>query len=152
MTDQDNNRSDFIAALRKIALVLEANPDLRIPYFGTQVIRCESVDEIRSNVLAYGGHWTKNSTDSEYEMVCRLHNNLSLMIYASHEKVCERVVVGVKHVPETVVPAEPEKVIPARDEELVKWICPSVMAEVTTCTEAVDAVESARRMGESGVI
>jgi hypothetical protein len=124
-----DERSGFIKALRTIADVLEFNPDVKVPYFGTQVVRCDSVDEFKRIIEAFGGRWNKKSTDTDYQITHKLHENLSVMAYASHEKVCERVVVGTKHIPETVLPARPETIVPARDEEVVKWICPPLLAD-----------------------
>lgn len=129
-----DERLGFIEALRKIANVLESNPDIQVPYFGTQVVRCESVDEFKRIIEAFGGRWNKESTDTDYKIKHKLHENLSLLAYASHEKVCKRVVVGNKHIPETVLPARPETVVPARDEQVVKWICPPLLDDFPAAT------------------
>lgn len=121
-------RAKYVAGLRKIADTIEANPELIVPYLGAGVVQCGTVEEIRAFVKAFGGKWAKRSDENDFEMVQELSYGLSLMIFASHENVCQRVVVGTKHIPEIVVPASEERVIPAHEIEQVKWVCPEVLA------------------------
>lgn len=51
-----------------------------------------------------------------------------LSAYTARENVCERVVVGTKVIPETVIPARDETVIEEHVEEIVEWKCAPILA------------------------
>ena len=122
------DKQKTIDGLHELIRALETNSDLN-PYLGTIVQRVDSKEEMRSIIKAVGGKWTKRADDSDFEMVREFGNAFSLMIYASHEQICKRVVTGTKMVPEAVVEATEAKVIPAHEVEIVEWVCPDSLMD-----------------------
>jgi hypothetical protein len=122
MTNQEAAKS-----LREMADFIEAHelgkidPNTRIWFWNWDTSR-----EGMARIAAIPGGWDKGGTDSAF-MLERKFGPFVLTIASHRETVCERVVVGTKHIPateETVIPARP-----ARTEEMVEWRCTSLLAE-----------------------
>ncbi len=120
-------KDQVIAGLRKIADVLEANPDLRPPYVGSCVMRVNTVSEMREAAKCYGGTFTKRSDDSSYNLTRIIAPNLNILIYADHQDVCTRIVLGTRKVPAVTLPAREETTVPEHEEEIVQWHCPELV-------------------------
>ena len=125
---EKNAKDKVVAGLREIADTLEANPDLRAPYIGSCVMRVTTVAEMREAARCYGGTFEKSTDDSSYNLKRHIAPNLSILIYAQHEDVCERIVLGKRTVGEVILPARAETIVPAHEEEIVKWHCPDVLS------------------------
>jgi len=121
-------RDEVIMGLRTLADILEANPDAPTPYFGTGYVGVSSIDEMRSAAKSYGGFWKKEPDQNDYQMRKEITPSLSILIYASHEKVCKKIVVGKKLIPAVTLPARAEIVMPEHEEEIVEWHCPEVLS------------------------
>jgi hypothetical protein len=124
---EQKNRESFIRGLRYLLTTLEEHPDLPAPYLGAAVQRCESRGEMRELVKAYAGKWDKEDDPTDFQIRQKFGDSLSIILYASHEKVCKRVVTGKKVVPAQVIPAQPEQVLPEREVDIVQWVCPGIL-------------------------
>lgn len=122
--EDQKQRDECLIALRRLVATLEANPNLKAPYLGCAVLPCESLEEMRELVRAYGGMWHKEKDDADFQIRQALSDVGSILLYASHEKVCKRVVTGKRTLPAEVIPARPETTLPEREEDIVEWICP----------------------------
>ena len=54
-----------------------------------------------------------------------------MTVSAERSSVCERIVTGVRDVPEHVLPAREETLVEAHTEEIVEWRCPPILAPDT---------------------
>lgn len=123
----------FIETLRFLADAFERNPTLPVPFFGSAVVRVENAEEIRKYIQAIGGNWIKKADNDTYDIVREFPgSDIGLLLYASHEAICKRIVKGTVRVPEQVIEATEARVIPAHDEELVEWVCPDSILQETT--------------------
>lgn len=120
-------RADFISALGRLANILEANPGIPQPCFGTAVIRCSTLQEMRAIAKSYGGTWVKEDDPNDFQMRREFGPGMRLLVYASHEAVCKKIVTGKRVIPEHIIPASEERVIPEHEEEIVEWHCPEVL-------------------------
>lgn len=125
-----SDRNKLIAGLRHIADVLEQNPLLPSPYFGTAITSVENLEQMIAVGKSYGGFWEKSTTDDDFQLRRTLSDALSLMTYTARENVCTRVVVGTKVIPATTLPAREEVYMPERVEEVVQWHCPKSLQEL----------------------
>ncbi len=121
-------RQEFIYGLRNIANALEENADMPIPYVSIYQ-RVEEASELLAIVKGYGGQWQKSTDSADFNML-REFGGIKFMVYVSREKVCKRIVVGKKVVPESIQPATEEKIIPEHEEEIVQWDCPPSLLEL----------------------
>jgi hypothetical protein len=140
MTETDT-RAEYVAGLRALADLLEANTDVPVPTYGADrwqpirwVITGESAAEqkaaIAAVVRAVGGTWAKRSTgknDDLFTFDGRLAG-LYLDILTHRETVCRRVVTGTREVTATIPPATKEVTV---TEDIVEWICEPLLAEAT---------------------
>jgi hypothetical protein len=62
----------------------------------------------------------EKSQDSYYFDVTRKFGCIELQFSINREKVCKRIVVGVKEVPQELIPA---RLVEAHTEEIVEWQC-----------------------------
>ena len=131
MVTQVKNNSDLAAQLRALADVYERHPDIPLPHdfnggIGA-VIYCHDKETFAATVKAFGN----GSKTSDKETVAFIPDAITVVrVMSWHSKVCERVVVGTREIPEEVVPEQriperviPAAVIPARIEEIVEWRC-----------------------------
>lgn len=113
------NGKDYAAALRQIADLYEANPDL--PY--TLDLSVSTVEETKEGVAAIAralGSCEKVHA-SDYFFLRKTIGGVHLRFIFYRATVCERVVVGHRDVP--------HKVIPAHTVEEVEWRCAPIFAE-----------------------
>ncbi|VXB34069.1 hypothetical protein [Nocardioides sp. AX2bis] len=133
--------------LRAVAELIEAHPDLPVPFTSLYDHRPETADlhwylhlahrdpanagdKARAIITALGGTWSKdfNRTDDTARFT-RRWNGLSLEVSVQREQVCTRRVVGTETV---TIPARPAAAaVPERTEtrDLVEWDCGSLLAD-----------------------
>ena len=120
---------EFADGLRRIARVYEENEDVKLPYNqGDMTIYCHHKAELAAAVRAFGAGEKK---DEEGCMVFLPSTAPGIRIIGFKDGICERVCVGLKELPEVVVPAkaaEPEMVIPARVVEVYEWRCSPLLS------------------------
>lgn len=138
---EDTRRAGYIAGLRRLADVLEAHPDIPLPYHGSWAgitIHYLHDEDARANMAAaaraFGGTWDKTASEGErseyFDLTTKLAGGLLLELTAYRSAVCERVVVGVetvtKQVPDPAAPlVEVSEVV-----ETVQWKCAPVLEAV----------------------
>lgn len=123
-------RDEFIRGLRQLADLYESRPELDMPSYLPRwwIFTTEPEDFVR-NVQAFGNgrkEFLKNDIEFHPDVV------LPIAVNCRREKLCERKVVGSRHVPEKVIPAQ---VIPAHDEDVVEWDCKPVLAKARPAVE-----------------
>jgi hypothetical protein len=144
-----NHRADYVKGLRALADILEASPEVPLPYTG-------SVSEIAINAFLHskdpraaivatvraftGVAWDKEtrdgkgSDDSYFDMLGSLHG-LRLRLTSYRDAVCERVVTGTREVTETVKDpaklAEVPEIEVTKTVEEVEWRCAPILKPVT---------------------
>lgn len=107
---------ELVTSLRAVADLYEAHPDLPIPYLDP-IHAFMSKEE--APVIAHAlGRCEKIADDSFFRLRKKL-GQLKLDFLVARDEVCERVVVGTKHVPALH--------IPAHEEDIVEWKCPKIM-------------------------
>jgi hypothetical protein len=134
---------DTLAAnLRTAAEIMQAHPDLPIPYITTThrggvefawylTITAEDFAEqkrlARLILRTIGGKWDKKpGSEMNFKQGSILDDPISYIVQVSREAVCRRVVTGTEEVTIPAVEAEPERV---ETVETVEWICEPVLAE-----------------------
>jgi hypothetical protein len=130
----DDPRAEYIAGLRALADVLEANPDIDPP--GNQMTWVTSwlVDpkaETRKIIRAIGGKWDKRGggTDGSIMVFESRISGLPVEILCQREQVCERVVVGTRQVTKTVPAPDAPMVEVTETVEDIRWECHPLLAE-----------------------
>ena len=128
-------RQGYIAGLRQLADVLDACPDIPVPYNGDDnhsplligFHGASAREELAAAVRAMPCDWAKKADDKWLNLRGQLAG-LHVEMYASREAVCTRVVAGTedREVEEEVTPAVTRKVV--RPVEIVTWDCGSLLA------------------------
>ena len=140
MPDQTISLAD---TLRSAADVLEAHPELPVPYITTSsngsadlswYLMHDSRDLVEQKATAQqiirsiGGKWDKvPDLYSDFTFI-QHRDGLRLFLQVQREAVCERVVTGTETVTIPAKAAEPERV---EEREVVEWICEPLLAEVS---------------------
>lgn len=132
-------RAEYISGLRALADLLEQNPHLEPPYhgYGTDMLiiphRGAQRDVLAAWARALPGRKDKNPSGNYFRLTGALRG-LRLMVLCDRDEVCEKRVLRVETVTETV--PDPEYVSAAplvertEEREIVEWICtPSILAD-----------------------
>jgi hypothetical protein len=140
--DMNDDTIPMAGALRVVADLIDAHPDLPLPcvwgYGSTgnvevqwQLTHGEHKDEQRAMarviLRAIGGEWKKDASTELFSFDQR-RDGLNLNVIAARDQICERVVTGTETVTIPAVEAQPER---TEEREVVEWRCEPVMAEVT---------------------
>lgn len=133
-------RAEFIAGLRAFADLLEQNPDLRLPYHGasTEMLIFPTYGGDQRAELArwarlLPGLKQKRAHGDKFDLAANLRG-LKLLICCDRDQVCEKRVIGVETVTETVPDPDALASVPlverTTEREIVEWVCsPSILAE-----------------------
>lgn len=139
-TDQ---RAAFTAGLRKFADLLDANPDVPLPYDGSEASPISihhlwprnggSVrDEFLATVRAFPGTREKDPRQNYFDVEVQLAG-LHVSITTYRDQVCERVVTGVREVTREVPDPESLAAVPTttvtETVEDVEWVCAPLLAD-----------------------
>lgn len=136
----DPERAAYVAGLRALADLLEANPDLVLPFDGRThpiSVFARTGDDQRTALAAWvralPGRKDKRETGTGgriFEVAGSLRG-LRVSVMADRDEVCERVVVGTREITETVPDPELVAAVPTvtvtRTEEIVDWVCHPVL-------------------------
>lgn len=137
-------RAEYIAGLRVLADLLDANPDLRIPYDGqaqAPLMVMPHGDEraaLAQWARALPGRKEKQTRDGYFDLIGSLRG-LYIKVICHRDEVCEKVVTGTREVTEEV--ADPEllaavpKVTVTKTVEDVSWVCRPILGDDTADTE-----------------
>lgn len=150
MSDYEKAAREQAAALRAIADMLDAQPELgNYTRFASGInmihVPVSYLDDPRAAIaafvragMAHGASVTKRN-DDKFGGAVLTWGPVSLEAFATREQVCERVVVGTKEITEEVPDPEALAAVPkverTRTEEIVEWRCQPLLAP----SEAVDA-------------
>jgi len=136
MTD----RLAYTKGLRQLADILDANPDLPLPYTGdlsslNWIEVSRENDEIRDSARLFArlipGTITKTPRDDVVDLIGHIAG-LKVCFIAAREAVCTRVVTGTHEVTTPATPAMPAtEPQPERTEtvEDFEWICSPLLAD-----------------------
>ncbi|MFD9950856.1 hypothetical protein ACFWYW_19740 [Nonomuraea sp. NPDC059023] len=139
MSNTEAKRAAYTAGLRALADILDANPDLPLPYAGTDSTLnwIELGDEARRGAAVFArlmpGAVEKSvsETAGQFYLEFTLHG-LNLRWIATREEMCERVVVGTHEVeveePDPDALALVPKIKRTEIVEDVEWQCRPVLA------------------------
>ena len=137
--------SELAIRLRKLADLYDANPDAAQPHDLSQdrreLVFCHNKRTTAATIKAFGPG-TKDDSEYNGTIVYKPHAFPEIEIHIFKSNVCERVKVGEREVPETVIPARPaqaEVVIPARTEEIFEWRCGALLAPSPDSQETPNA-------------
>lgn len=134
-----STRAGYIAGLHALADVLEANPEVPLPYSGSEPeyarlsihhLGAGQREAFLATVRAFPGTKAKEVRDAYYDVEVSLHG-LHLTITADRATVCERVVTGTRDVTRTVevpVTTRTEKVTETVED--VEWVCTPLLQPV----------------------
>lgn len=134
-------RVEYIAGLRALADVLEANPHLRLPYDGSHKGAALAImphgderQELADWVRALPGKKEKKDRGEYFDLNGTLHG-LHIKVICDRDEVCERVVTGTREVTEDVRDPEALAAVPmitvTKTVEDVEWRCSSILAEAS---------------------
>jgi hypothetical protein len=153
MSNTDNTtdpRAAYTAGLRQLADLLDAHPEVPLPYDGTLApITIQHLfpvnggtvrDEFLATVRAFPGKREKDPNDTYFDVDVQLAG-LHISVTTYREQVCKRVVTGTREVTREVpdpdaLAAVPTKTVTETVED-VRWECRPLLAVDTT--EAVSA-------------
>lgn len=134
-----STRSEYISGLRKLADLLETQPDLPLPFDGgaennastriTFYLLGDPRDVFVQAARALPGPLDKEVSGDTYRVVAHL-DGLHVQVVAYREDVCERVVTGTREVTKTV--PDPMVTVPVVEVtetvEDVRWVCSPLLA------------------------
>lgn len=118
---QEKSREKFIAGLRQLADFLEQHPEVPEPNcqaMTAMIWQDDAKAALRKAALALGS--TEKKFSDSYVFLSRNFGSLNYQVMAFRNAVCRRLVVGLREVP--------EQVIPAHQQEIVEWECDPILA------------------------
>jgi hypothetical protein len=131
------DRAGYIAGLRTLADALANDPDLVLPWDGSEHSSISIFTQTKAEIAAYArlmGKASKKVNDSEsygFQLRGLLHG-VNLLVYAPRSEVCERVVTGTREVTTTVPDPDALALVPTitttSTVEDVTWICSPLLA------------------------
>lgn len=147
----NTDREQYIEGLRQLAQVLEDNPEIELPTYGTLLPMSMGFfesggdrDRMAAAARAFPCTWQKSVHDSETQSYFNLDGRLAglrIQLSSFRDLVCTRRVVGTedREVEEEVTPAVTRKVV--KPVEVVEWDCgpilrpaaSQVMSAAATC-------------------
>jgi hypothetical protein len=114
--------SEIAEGYRRLACLLEANPDMAQPYEGTGgalLFISHKKAEFAATIRAFG-EGEKGSQEDELTFVPKFP--LRIKVIGLKYGICERMEV-ISLIPEKVIPATEETIIPAHEETKVEYVC-----------------------------
>lgn len=123
---EEPTREQSLADARAALDWLESHPDVPLPYeisYGhLGIFALNTKEEARTMARAMGSF--DKAFDDDYVSLTKTFGSVKVRAVFNRRDVCERVVIGVEEIPETVIP---ERVEPARKVEKVEWRCASLL-------------------------
>lgn len=134
-------RDEYIAGLRMLADLLEAHPELMLPYDGGDgsplciipIGRARQREQLTAWAKALPGRKEKKPRGDAFDLTGTVRG-VHIKVICNRDNVCEKVVLGTETVTETVPDPEYMAAAPLvereTEREIVKWVCaPSILAE-----------------------
>ena len=113
---------EMIQGLRGLATLLENHLELPVHSSVSVLGRAADKEHLAACARAMGS--VDKIMDNNYFNIRKSFGPITYEVYAPREEVCERVVVGTKHIPASFVP---EQYSEAHEEEIIEWHCPEAL-------------------------
>lgn len=134
-----SSREEYTAGLRALADLLDANPELHLPWTGTAgtaVQVCVANEDDPQRALAawaasLPGHKRKDADETFFNLRGQV-GAVHVEVFAYRSQVCRRVVTGTQEVTKTIPAPDAPMVEVTETVETVEWVCEPLLAEVTT--------------------
>jgi hypothetical protein len=132
MTNEQHRRRQFIAGLRAVAQFYEENPAAW--YDGMHLtlsmyIWGRAARKALSQTARAFGQCNKIYDDNNITVSRQFSEQVTLAVFAAKARVCRRIVLGTRILPERVVAATSEVRIPASRVEIVEWQCDPLLKQ-----------------------
>jgi hypothetical protein len=132
MSNEQHRRRQFIAGLRAVAQFYEENPAAW--YDGMHLtlnmyVWGRAARKTLSETARAFGHCNKIHDDHNITVSRQFSEQVTVAVFAAKARVCRRVVLGARVLPERVVSATSEVRIPASRVEIVEWQCDPLLQQ-----------------------
>jgi hypothetical protein len=132
MSDEQLRRRQFIEGLRAVAKFYEENPGASYDgmhltlnmYVWGRTARKALIETAR-----LFGHCNKIYDENNMTVSRQFSEQVTLAVFAARARVCRRVILGSRILPERIVPATSEVRIPASRVEIVEWQCDPLLKD-----------------------
>jgi hypothetical protein len=134
-TNTTDKRADYVAGLRALADVIEANPHLVLPLHQTFSAFCDTREELHAWLRVLPGEKRKKPNHDEQYMTVggeTVFGSLGFKAWIAREEVCVRVVTGTRKITKTVPAPDAPTVEITETVEDVEWVCEPLLAEATS--------------------
>jgi hypothetical protein len=140
-------RQRYTALLRDLAAFMDEHEEFPEPYVhpdGMLHFTCGGGPGTRETLAALrralGGKWTKDARDDGYIEIKGEWHGRRVLLSASREAVCRKVVTGTREVTEIVKDpaklAEVPEIEVTRTEDIIEWVCEPVTAPARAAVAA----------------
>jgi hypothetical protein len=132
MSDEQLRRRQFIEGLRAVAKFYEENPGASYDgmhltlnmYVWGRTARKALIETAR-----LFGHCNKIYDENNITVSRQFSEQVTVAVFAARARVCRRVILGSRILPERIVPATSEVRIPASRVEIVEWRCDPLLKD-----------------------
>jgi hypothetical protein len=132
MSDEQLRRRQFIEGLRAVAKFYEENPGASYDgmhltlnmYVWGRTARKALIETAR-----LFGHCNKIYDENNITVSRQFNEQVTVAVFAARARVCRRVILGSRILPERIVPATSEVRIPASRVEIVEWQCDPLLKD-----------------------
>jgi hypothetical protein len=132
MSHEQHRRREFIQGLRAVAEFYEKNPGAWYDgmhltlsmYVWGRAARKALIETAR-----LFGHCNKIYDENNITVSRQFSEQVTLAVFAARARVCRRVVLGSRILPERIMPATSEVRIPASRIEIVQWECDPLLKD-----------------------
>ena len=125
--DKESSMRDKFSDIEDLIAFLRDRPELGIygsPYLAIYH-RCDNPEEF-SRLARLLGAATKTPDDDDLELT-KTFGESKIVLYISHEIICEKRIVGKR-----VVPSRPAtEAVEEHEEDVVEWVCPPSILALT---------------------
>jgi hypothetical protein len=132
MSDEPLRRRQFIEGLRAVATFYEQNPGAWYDgmhltlnmYVWGRTARKALIETAR-----LFGHCNKIYDENNITVSRQFSEQVTVAVFAARARVCRRVILGSRILPERILPATSEVRIPASRVEIVEWQCDPLLKD-----------------------
>jgi len=132
MSDEQLRRRQFIEGLRAVAKFYEENPGASYDgmhltlnmYVWGRTARKALIETAR-----LFGHCNKIYDENNITVSRQFSEQVTVAVFAARARVCRRVILGSRILPERILPATSEVRIPASRVEIVEWQCDPLLKD-----------------------
>jgi hypothetical protein len=132
MSDEQLRRRQFIEGLRAVATFYEQNPGAWYDgmhltlnmYVWGRTARKALIETAR-----LFGHCNKIYDENNITVSRQFSEQVTVAVFAARARVCRRVILGSRILPERILPATSEMRIPASRVEIVEWQCDPLLKD-----------------------